>query len=117
MKSVSVGRPVSGGKQSGVHLPYEKDAELCQSVFPLLAQVTQLEEYGLDYAYPPCHLIETGWYETISRTFLAVNPSGLVPVLMHEGTPVYESDDILLYLETLTDKQSIMPPTRRGKKQ
>ena len=35
---------------------------------------------------------------------------------MHEGTPVYESDDILLYLETLTDKQSIIPPDAAGQK-
>jgi glutathione S-transferase len=111
--------PVSGGKQSGVHLPYEKDLELYANPFSHCSRKVTLamEEYGLDYRYHNVHLIETGWYETISRAFLAVNPSGLVPVLVHKGTPVYESDDILLYLETLTDKQSIIPPDAEGQKE
>ncbi|MEC8546684.1 MAG: glutathione S-transferase family protein, partial [Pseudomonadota bacterium] len=111
-------RPVSGGKQSDVDLPYEKDIELYANPFSHCSRKVTLamEEYELDYAYHNVHLIETGWYETISRAFLAINPSGLVPVLVHEGTPVYESDDILLYLETLTDKQSIIPPDATGQK-
>jgi len=87
-------RPVSGGKQSDVDLPYEKDIELYANPFSHCSRKVTLamEEYELDYAYHNVHLIETGWYETISRAFLAINPSGLVPVLVHEGTPVYESD-------------------------
>jgi glutathione S-transferase len=111
-------RPVKGGKQNGVHLPYQKDLELYANPFSHCSRKVTLamEEYELDYAYHKVHLVETGWYETISRAFLAVNPSGLVPVLVHRGTPIFESDDILLYLDTLTDKQSVVPEDAAAQK-
>ncbi len=40
---------------------------------------------------------ETGSYENISRHFLAVNPAALVPVLVHQGHPIYESHEIIRY--------------------
>jgi glutathione S-transferase len=50
-----------------------------------------------DYASHPVDLIETGSYENVSRHFLAVNPAGLVPVLVHRGHPVYESHDEIVH--------------------
>jgi glutathione S-transferase len=56
-----------------------------------------LAELGVPYASHPIDLIETGSYENISRHFLAVNPGGTVPVLLHRGHPVYESHEQIRY--------------------
>jgi len=56
-----------------------------------------LAELGVPYRGHPIDLIETGRYETLSRHFLAVNPGGTVPVLLHHGHPVYESHEQIRY--------------------
>ncbi len=56
-----------------------------------------MAELGVPYKHRPIDLIETGTYETISPHYLKVNPAGLLPTLVHNGHPVYESDDILAY--------------------
>ncbi|MFP6639039.1 MAG: glutathione S-transferase family protein, partial [Myxococcota bacterium] len=42
-------------------------------------------------------LIETRFYENLSRDFLKVNPGFTVPVLVHKGHPVYESHEQIVY--------------------
>ena len=56
-----------------------------------------LAELGIPYKSHHIHLIETESYENLSRHFLAVNPGGLVPVLVHQGHPIYESHDQIRY--------------------
>jgi glutathione S-transferase len=56
-----------------------------------------LAELGVPYANHPVDLIETGAYENIRPAFLAVNPGGTVPVLVHRGHPVYESHEQIRY--------------------
>ena len=68
-----------------------------------------LEEKGIDYHYRKIDLIETGSYETLSSRYLKINPSGLVPTLVHEGRPIYESDDILGYIDSLNESSSLIP--------
>ncbi len=41
--------------------------------------------------------------------FLGINPRGLVPVLVHDGEVHIESNDILLYAETLADETRLIP--------
>ena len=60
-----------------------------------------LEEKGVAYTFTPVELIETGDYGNLSRAYLRVNPGGLVPTLVHEGVPVYESAAILEYVDAL----------------
>ena len=50
-----------------------------------------MAELDIPYKSHAVDLIETGAYENIRRPFLSVNPGGTVPVLVHDGHPVYES--------------------------
>jgi glutathione S-transferase len=58
-----------------------------------------MAELQVPYKGHAIDLIETGSYETLSREFLAVNPAGTVPVLVHRGHPIYESHEQIRYAE------------------
>lgn len=90
---------MAGGLHADRTLPHDAEFELYHNDFSLCSKKIRmcLAELGIPYASHHVDLIETGSYETLSRDFLAVNPAALVPVLVHEGHPVYESHDILLY--------------------
>lgn len=94
-----VAHPVPPGLQKDVDLPYEQPFELYHNALSLCSMKTRvcLAELGLPYKSHPIDLIETGSYENISRRFLTVNPGGTVPVLVHEGHPVYESHEQIRY--------------------
>ncbi|MCH8149689.1 MAG: acyltransferase domain-containing protein, partial [Planctomycetes bacterium] len=78
---------------SGDSIPLQRIAEMLESqgVFnrPVRVQV----------AYHSHHidLIETGTYENIRARMLSVNPAGTVPVLVHNGHPIYESHAQIRY--------------------
>jgi glutathione S-transferase len=92
-------RPMSGGLHTEIELPHEREFELYHNALSLCSKKTRvcLAELGIEYESHPIDLIETGSYENISRHFLAVNPAGLVPVLVHNGHPIYESHDQIRY--------------------
>lgn len=91
--------PVAAGHRPDIELPFERDFELYHNALSLCSMKARvcMAELGIDYGSHHVDLIETGWYENISRRFLAVNPGGTVPVLVHEGHPVYESHDQIRY--------------------
>lgn len=104
--------PVSGGLHPEILLPHEQEWELWHNEFSLCSKKMRvcLAELGLPYRAHRVDLIETGSYETISRAFLAVNPAGLVPVLVHRGHPVYESHDQIAYAsEHSSDPHRLVP--------
>lgn len=92
-------RAVDGGYQPEVVLPHEEEFELYHNALSLCSKKARLcmAELGLPYRSHPIDLIETGSYENLSRRFLAVNPAATVPVLVHEGHPIYESHDQIRY--------------------
>ena len=55
-----------------------------------------LEETGLPYTI---HAIDLSRKEQKTPEFLALNPNGKVPVLIDEGTIVYESSVVNEYLD------------------
>ena len=91
--------PVPPGVQPHITLPHTADFELYHNALSLCSMKTRvcLAELGLRYENHPIDLIETGSYQTLSRAFLAVNPAGTVPVLVHRGHPVYESHEQIRY--------------------
>ncbi len=91
--------PVSPGIQKGVELPYEEEFELYHNALSLCSMKSRvcIAELGIPYKGHAIDLIETGSYETLSRRFLAVNPAGTVPVLVHGGHPIYESHEQIRY--------------------
>jgi glutathione S-transferase len=70
-----------------------------------------LEEKGIDYT-----VIEEDLSHPSSE-LLRVNPSGQVPVLIHQGQAIPESAVITEYLEELFPKPALMPETAIGRAQ
>jgi glutathione S-transferase len=87
--------PVEPGHHPEITLPHEREFELHHNALSLCSMKVRvcLAELGIDYAGHPVDLIETGAYENIRPALLAVNPAGTVPVLVHEGHPIYESHE------------------------
>jgi glutathione S-transferase len=92
-------RAMPGGLRSEITLPHRREWELYHNALSLCSKKVRvcLAELGIAYESHHIDLIETGSYENISRHFLAVNPAGLVPVLVHDGHPIYESHDQIAY--------------------
>ena len=67
-----------------------------------------LEELGAAYEPIP---VDTRKGEQFTPEYLAVNPNGKVPALIDDGTPVFDSNAILLYLAEKTGK---FLPANRG---
>jgi len=90
---------VSAGYQPDIELPFEQEFELYHNPLSLCSMKARvaLAELEIPYADHPIDLIETGAYENIRPAFLAVNPAGTVPVLVHLGHPVYESHEQIRY--------------------
>ena len=59
------------------------------------------------------HLVDLQANENFSPWFLGINPRGLVPVLVHDGTVHIESNDIIVYLEKAFSTPSLIPATRK----
>ncbi len=91
--------PVPPGIQKDIDLPHEQEFELYHNALSLCSMKTRVCMAELQVPYKGHHidLIETGSYETLSRAFLAVNPAGTVPTLVHGGHPIYESHEQIRY--------------------
>ena len=91
--------PVRGGIQKDRVFPHEAEFELYHNALSLCSMKTRLcmAELGVPYKSHHIDLIETGCYENIRPKLLDVNPAGTVPVLLHNGHPVYESHEQIRY--------------------
>ena len=59
---------------------------------------------------PQSHLVSlpsSGSYETKMPWFLRINPAGTVPVLIHDGHPVYESHEQIVYIDDILRKDGV----------
>ena len=74
----------------GLHL-YHTNRSNCSARVRLL-----LEEKELPWT---SHHVDLGNKENITEEYFGINPKGVVPALVDDGTVVTESNDILLYLE------------------
>lgn len=92
-------RAMPPGLQTDIEIPHSAEFELYHNALSLCSKKTRvcLSELGIDYVGHHVHLIETGGYENIGREYLKVNPGGILPVLVHEGHPVYESHEQIRY--------------------
>lgn len=92
---------------NGIHL-YHANRSNCSARVRLL-----LEEKELDWT---SHHIDLGRKENISEEYFGINPKGVVPALVHDGTVITESNDILLYLEETFPEPGFraVPPDRQS---
>lgn len=93
-------QPPSGGVHPEIALPHQQEWELYHNSFSLCSKKLRvcLAELGTSYRSHEIDLIETGSYQNVSPEFLRVNPAGTVPVVVHDGHPVYESHEQIVYL-------------------
>lgn len=103
---------MAGGLHEDISLPHEQAWELYHNDFSLCSKKTRvcLAELGINYRSHRIDLIETGTYENLSRRFLKVNPAALVPVLVHEGHPIYESHNQLAYAAAHSGRGHVLTP-------
>jgi len=92
-------RAMPAGLDESITLPHEEEFELYHNALSLCSKKCRvcLDELGIKYKSHHIDLIETGSYENISRHFLKINPGATVPVLLHNGHPVYESHEQIRY--------------------
>lgn len=104
---------VSEGLQADVSLPHQVTWELYHNEFSLCSKKVRvcLAELGIDYGSHRIDLIETGAYQNISAEFLAVNPAATVPVLVHQGHPIYESHAQIRYAAEQCGQPDALVPT------
>jgi glutathione S-transferase len=112
-------RAMTGGLHKEISLPHEQPWELYHNNLSLCSKKIRvcLNELGIDYKAHHIDLIETGSYQTLSRDFLHVNPAASVPVLVHNGHPVYESHDQLIYAAAHSDTPNALVPDEEEKRQ
>ena len=111
-------RAMSGGLHKEISLPHEHPWELYHNNLSLCSKKIRvcLDELGINYKAHHIDLIETGAYQTLSRPFLKVNPAASVPVLVHNGHPVYESHDQLIYAAAHSDTPNALVPIEEEKR-
>ena len=73
-----------------------------------------MAEKNVEHELRHVDLVETGRYQTVTPEFLAVNPGATVPVLLHDGHPVYESTEQVRYVDEVVggdDAVRLTPPS------
>jgi glutathione S-transferase len=73
-----------------------------------------LAEKGLDY---DSHIVDLGRLEQHSPDYLKMNPSGVVPTLLHDGRPLHESGTICEYLDEAFPDPPLRPADAYGRAQ
>ena len=88
---------------------YHYGESLCSQMVRLA-----LEEKQIAYKSHHMYLELTG--ENLSRAFKKINPNVVVPVLVHNGTPSYNSWDIIRYLDNHAPAQgaALLPTSAEG---
>jgi len=61
------------------------------------------------------HLVELLKLEQLRPEYLKLNPNAVVPTLVHDGRPVYESSIICEYLDEAFPQQPLMPRDTRAR--
>ena len=105
------------GKQSFKVINTDEKWVLYHNCFSLCSRKVRLclEELEIEYKQEHIDLIETGKYEVASKNFLKINPGATVPVLLHEGYPIYESHEQIYYLTKESSSTSIIPANEKDK--
>ena len=106
------------GKQSFKVIDTDEKWILYHNCFSLCSRKVRLclEELEIEYDQEHIDLIETGKYQVASKDFLKINPGATVPVLLHEGYPIYESHEQIYYLTEESSSSFIIPSAENDKK-
>jgi glutathione S-transferase len=92
----------------GVHLYHSAPSNCSQRVR------VSLEEKGVNWT---SHLIDLSANEHLTPQYQCLHPDGVVPALVHDGTVVIESNDIIHYIDECFDGPSLAHETDSGREQ
>ena len=81
---------------------YHHDASTCSQKVRIC-----LAEKDVDWV--SCHLDLTGG-ENLTAGFLAINPNGVVPAFVHDGTPIIESTVMCEYVDEVWPEGARLTP-------
>jgi glutathione S-transferase len=81
---------------------------VANSLTPLLC----LKEKGLEFED---RFLDSGKFEHYEPAFLAINPEGMVPALVHDDDVITESTVINEYLDEVFPEVPLKPPTAKGR--
>lgn len=56
------------------------------------------------------HVVDLGSFAHLDPAYLALNPNGVVPTLVHDGAPIIESTVICEYLDEVFPEPALSPP-------
>ena len=100
------------GLCTAISLAYEQPFELYHNAFSLCSMKVRLclSELGLSYKSHHIDLIETGSYENIRSSYKRIHPGCTVPLLVHNGHPVYESHEQIRYAAQHSDTGTSLVP-------
>ena len=89
-------------------IPHEQTLELYHYQESLCSQMVRvaLSEKGCDWKSHVIRLEEVVFEgDNLSKEYLSINPKGQVPTLVHNGVPVYDSYEIIRYLDRIYPEQ------------
>ncbi|NKB99269.1 MAG: hypothetical protein GKR90_12355 [Pseudomonadales bacterium] len=91
--------PMPGGFRADLTIDHTEEWELYHNDFSLCSKKARvcMAELGIPYVSHHIDLIETGSYENLSARYLRANPAGILPLLVHNGHPIFESHEQILY--------------------
>jgi glutathione S-transferase/GST-like protein len=72
-----------------------------------------LEEKGVKWT---SRYIDLFKFDQLKPDYLAINPDGMVPTLVHDGAPVRESTIINEYIDARSQAPRSFPPNRSSKR-
>ncbi|MDC3154930.1 glutathione S-transferase family protein [Pelagibacteraceae bacterium] len=96
------------GKQSYRVFETAEPWILYHNDFSLCSRKVRICLAELKVNYKPIHIniIETGSAENLTKEFKFINPNVTVPVLLHNGYPIYESHEQIKYLQEFMKNES-----------
>lgn len=100
--------PTQTGLNADKTVLYTSEFELYHNPISLCSIKVRLclAELGIEYNSHCIDLIETGSYQNLTKSFAKINPAGTVPVLIHNGHPIYDSAHQIRYLYEYAAKTS-----------
>ena len=87
-------------------IAHEQEYELYHYGESLCSQMVRVALCEKQIPYKSHHMFLELTGENVSREFKKINPTALVPVLVHNGEPHYDSWEIIKYLDAQAPEQS-----------
>ncbi|MEM8937387.1 MAG: glutathione S-transferase family protein [Pseudomonadota bacterium] len=115
------GHPVTPGYRDDIIIPNTDEYELYHNSVSLCSMKVRvcMAELGVPYKSHHIGMAETGRPDTIRPAFRKINPARTVPVLVHNGHPIYESHEQIRYIgnRVTPGSERLVPDSEAARKE